>query len=93
MAGEINGLYPTAARRSLLRAVDQGHGRIYAEAGQVWDVSTAWKVTDRMKQLVAHKWVRALAPDEPRGAGRDAQGQDVLPAHRVGPDRTQQEVR
>lgn len=69
---EINGLYPTPTRKALLRLIDAGGGRIYGEARQVWDKATYTKVTAKVKEFIAHDWVRALGPDEPRGPGETA---------------------
>ena len=69
---EINGLYPTPTRRALLRLIDAGGGRIYGEAKQVWDKQTYMRVTAKVREFIAHDWVRALAPDEPRGPGENA---------------------
>jgi hypothetical protein len=62
-------LYPTRTRLSLLKAVREGQGRVYFEAGQVWDNTAGIKVTARMRELIRAGWVRALKPDEPRGPG------------------------
>lgn len=69
---EINGLHPTLTRKALLRLIDAGGGRIYGEARQVFDKVTYRRVTAEMKKLIAHDWVRALRPDEPRGPGETA---------------------
>lgn len=69
MAGEVNGLYPTPVRVRLLKAINEGHGRIYGEAGEAWDASTAWKVSARVDEFLKHNWVRALQWAEPRGPG------------------------
>lgn len=69
---EINGLYPTPTRKALLRLIDAGGGRIYGEAKQVWDKQTYTKVTAKVRKFIAHDWVRALTPDEPRGPGETA---------------------
>lgn len=66
---EVNGLFPTKTRQALLRLIHAGGGRIYAEAGQVRDKQTFRRVTATVKEFIAHDWVRALAPDEPRGPG------------------------
>ncbi len=66
---EVNGLYPTKTRLALLRAIREGNGRIYFEAGDVFDKATYTRVTAKVKELIGHGWVRALAPDEPRGPG------------------------
>ncbi len=42
---------------------------VYGEAGQVRVKQTYRAVTGEMKKLIAADWVRALAPDEPRGPG------------------------
>lgn len=72
MSGEFNGLYATKTRLALLRAIREGNGRIYFEAGDVFDKVTYTRVTDKVRQMVAHNWVRALTPDEPRGRGETA---------------------
>lgn len=69
---EVNGLYPTPARKALLRLIHSGRGRVYGEAGQVWVKETYRRVTAQMKEFIAADWVRALAPDEPRGPGETA---------------------
>jgi hypothetical protein len=69
---EINGLYPTPTRKALLRLIAAGHGRIYGEAKQVWDKQTYTRVTAKVKEFIAHDWVRALTPDEARGPGETA---------------------
>lgn len=66
---EVNGLFPTKTRVALLRLIHDGHGRIYAEAGQVWDKVSYTRVTAMVRAFIRHDWVRALAPDEPRGPG------------------------
>lgn len=66
---EINGLYPTKTRLALLRAIREGNGRIYFEAGDVFDKVTYTRVTAKVKEFIDHGWVRALTPDEPRGPG------------------------
>lgn len=69
MSGEFNGLYATKTRLALLRAIREGNGRIYFEAGDVFDKATYTRVTARVKEFIQHGWVRALAPDEARGPG------------------------
>ena len=69
MSGEFNGLYATPTRKALLRAIHDGKGRIYCEAGIVIDKVTYTRVTAKVKEFIDHGWVRALAPDEPRGPG------------------------
>jgi hypothetical protein len=66
---EVNGLFPTPTRRALLKAIDEGHGRIYYEAGHAWDAATDGRVTEKIRSMLAAKWIRALAPGEPRGPG------------------------
>ncbi|GAA0738470.1 hypothetical protein Drose_04520 [Dactylosporangium roseum] len=66
---EVNGLYPTPTRKALLRLIAAGGGRIYGEAGQVFDKQTYRRVTAMVKEFIDHEWVRALTPDEPRGRG------------------------
>lgn len=58
--GEINGLGLTPARLALLRAVDGAGGRIYYEAPSkaVWDKATAYRVTERVREMVDHGWIR-----------------------------------
>lgn len=93
MSGEVNGLYPTPARLALLRAIHQGHGRIYFEpgTGEVYDHATAFRVTERVRTLLHHEWIRALEPAEPRAAGEmkertyyrlTAYGRAALEGHR-----------
>jgi hypothetical protein len=69
MTGEVGGLYPTPVRRRLLQAINDGKGRVYFEAGHAWDDTSGRKVTDQVRQMLAAEWIRALAPDEPRGPG------------------------
>ena len=69
MSGEFNGLYATPTRKALLRAIHDGKGRIYCEAGIVLDKVTYLRVTAKVKEFIDHGWVRALAPDEARGPG------------------------
>lgn len=69
VTGEVGGLYPTRTRLALLRAIRDGNGRIYFEAGEVWDNTAGTKVTARAKELLRAGWIRALTPDEPRGPG------------------------
>jgi hypothetical protein len=64
--GEINGTYPTPVRLKLVAAI-QEPGRIYGEAGEVWDKATGYKVTRRVGELVAAKWIEAI----PREGYRD----------------------
>jgi hypothetical protein len=66
---EVNGLAVTATRKALLRLIHAAGGQIYGEAGQVFYKPTYRRVTAEVKKLIAHEWVRALAPDEPRGPG------------------------
>lgn len=66
---EVNGLFPTKTRLALLRAIHEGNGRIYFEAGDVFDKATYLRVTAKVKEFIDHGWVRALAPDEARGPG------------------------
>ncbi len=66
---EVNGLYPTPTRKALLRLIAAGRGQVYGEAGQVFDKRTYRRVTAEMRLLIGADWVRALAPDEPRGPG------------------------
>lgn len=60
--GEINGLYPTPVRLKLFAAV-RVPGRIYGEAGEVWDKVTGYKVTRRIGEQVAAKWIEAVPKD------------------------------
>ena len=71
MSGTFNGLYATRTRLALLRAIDDDPGRIYLDREEhvVWDLALGMRVTERVKELIRHDWVRALAPDEPRGPG------------------------
>lgn len=69
---EINGLAATPTRRALLRLIDAGGGRIYGEAGQVFEKQAYRRVTDQVRTFIAHGWVRALAPGEQRGPGENA---------------------
>jgi len=62
MEGEINGLYPTPVRLKLVAAV-QVPGRIYGEAGEVWDKVTGYKVTRRVGELLHHKWIEPVPRD------------------------------
>lgn len=49
----------TRGRRAILRAIDEGHGRIYLEEGEVRDKALGLKITHRLRQLVEAGWVRA----------------------------------
>lgn len=64
--GEINGLYPTPVRLKLFAAV-RVPGRIYGEAGEVWDRVTGYRVTARIGEQVDHHWIEAV----PREGYRD----------------------
>lgn len=57
--GEINGVYPTPVRLKLFAAV-QVPGRIYGEAGEVWDKVTGYKVTARINELLGARWIEAV---------------------------------
>ena len=59
VAGEINGLFPTPVRLRLFAAV-RAPGRIYGEAGQVWDKETGYKVMSRVAELLKHGWIEAV---------------------------------
>lgn len=59
MSGEYNGLPPTRVRVALLRAIRDGHGRIYHEANHVWDGALGIKVTNRVLDMIGHGWVTA----------------------------------
>lgn len=67
----INGLAATPARKALLRAIDEGRGRISYDPNErtVYDHDTGIRVTSRCRELVSAGWIRALTPDEPRGPG------------------------
>ncbi len=71
MTDIVNGLAATPARRALLRAIDEGRGRISYDPREktVYDHDTGIRVTNRCKELVSAGWIRALDPDEPRGRG------------------------
>lgn len=62
-------LYPTPTRKALLRAIAEGNGRIYFEAGDVWDGAVSWRVTERMKELINAGWVYAMPVDGDKGPG------------------------
>jgi hypothetical protein len=64
--GYINGTYPTPVRLRLVAAV-QEPGRIYGEAGEVGDKATGFKVTRRIGEQIAAKWIEAV----PREGYRD----------------------
>ena len=49
----------TRGRQAILRAVDEGHGRIYLEEHEAWDRSLGLLITHRLRQLVDAGWVRA----------------------------------
>lgn len=68
MTAIVNGLAATPTRQALLRAIEYDAGRIYAEANQVWDKLSYRRVTDQVRTMLAHEWIRALTPDEPRRA-------------------------
>lgn len=71
MTGIFNGLAATRTRLALLRAIHSDPGRVYLDTEEhvVWDASLGMRVTERVKEFIRHDWVRALAPDEPRGRG------------------------
>jgi hypothetical protein len=57
-------LYPTPTRKALLRAIAANDGKVYLEAGEVWDMNRGGKVTARMKEVVNAGWIRAAGPSE-----------------------------
>jgi hypothetical protein len=57
--GYYNGLYPTPTRLKLLKAISEGQGRIYFEANHVWDDAHGVKVTNRVLEMIGHKWITA----------------------------------
>lgn len=59
------GLFPTPTRKALVRAVSRNDGKVYFEAGEVWDMHRGGKVTERMRQVIAAGWVEVL-PDAER---------------------------
>lgn len=59
------GLYPTPTRKALVLAVSRNDGKVYFEAGEVWDMHRGGKVTERMRQVIAAGWVEVL-PDAER---------------------------
>lgn len=59
MSGEYNGLPPTRVRVALLRAIRDGHGRIYWEANHVWDGALGIKVTNRVLEMIGAGWITA----------------------------------
>jgi hypothetical protein len=68
MSGAVNGLYPTRTRLALLRAIHSDPARVYLEDHVVWDLALGMRVTERVRELVKHGWVRALTPGEQRGS-------------------------
>jgi len=60
---EVGGLRPTPVRRALLKAIAEGHGRIYFEAGHAWDHAIGCKVTDKIRSMLAAEWIRAERVD------------------------------
>ena len=58
-ADEYNGLYATRVRVALLRAIEQGQGRIYFEANHVWDNALGVKVTNRVLEMIGADWITA----------------------------------
>jgi len=68
---EVNGLFPTPTRKALLRIIHAGGGRIFYEpaAKEARDKQTYRKVTEMVRVFLAHDWIRALTPEEPRGPG------------------------
>lgn len=71
MTDIVNGLAATRTRLALLRAIAYDAGRISTapKEGDVWDGHSGMRVTARIKELIDAKWIRALAPNEPRGRG------------------------
>jgi hypothetical protein len=67
----VNGLPATPTRRRLLKAINDGRGRISYDPNEktVYDHDTGIRVTNRCKEMVAAGWIRAIAPEEPRGPG------------------------
>jgi hypothetical protein len=63
-------LYATPTRKKLLAAIRAHDGRVYFEAGDVWDyVHRGGKVTARMKEAIEVGWVRvATGGERPREA-------------------------
>jgi hypothetical protein len=59
MSGEYNDLHATRVRVALLKAISEGHGRIYFEANHVWDGALGIKVTNRVLEMIGAKWVVA----------------------------------
>jgi hypothetical protein len=67
----VNGLAATPARRALLKAINDGRGRISYDPAEktVYDHDTGIRVTDRCRDLVSADWIRALEPGQQRGPG------------------------
>jgi hypothetical protein len=59
-------LHPTKHRKAMLRAVDEP-GRIYGEAGEIWDKQEGCKITSRIEEATHAGWVHAV----PRAGYRD----------------------
>lgn len=57
--GYYNGLYATRVRISLLKAINEGHGRVYFEANHVWDNALGIKVTNRVLEMIGAEWITA----------------------------------
>lgn len=58
-AEQYNGLHATRVRVAILRAISEGYGRIYFEANHVWDNALGIKVTNRVLEMIGHKWITA----------------------------------
>jgi hypothetical protein len=74
MSPEYNGLHATRVRVAILRAINEGHGRIYFEANHVWDNALGIKVTNRVLEMIGAEWITAekVSPTTKR-AGEIAQ--------------------
>ena len=59
MSDDYNGLHATRVRVALLRAIRDGHGRIYWEANHVWDNALGIKVTNRVLEMIGAEWITA----------------------------------
>lgn len=63
----VNGLAATPTRRALVRAINEGKGRIYYEsaARAAFDRQSGMRVTEKLREMVGAGWIRARRADEP----------------------------
>lgn len=59
MSDEVNGLKTTSTRVRILKLIRDEPGRIYYEANHVYDRTLGVKVTNRVLEMIGHKWITA----------------------------------